>query len=125
MNLNKRNYPPEHGIRLPAGEMVRLIVSLFEKVGMPRENAALLGDILTRNDLRCLFSHGTRQVPYYLQKIKGGVFKLIMRTFKASEKIGEREIILSKPLSKVPELTILNLVFGCCVPNPVVSSSLR
>ncbi len=72
MNLNKRNYPPEHGIRLPAEEMLRLIVSLFKKVGMPREDAELLGDILTGNDLRCLFSHGTRQVPYYLQKIKDG-----------------------------------------------------
>ena len=72
MNLNKRNYPPEHGSRLPSGEMNGLIVSLFEKVGMPQEDAALLADILTRNDLRCLFSHGTRQVPYYLQKIQNG-----------------------------------------------------
>ena len=72
MNLNKRNYPPEHGIRLPVGEMVELIVSLFEKVEMPREDAKLLGDILAGNDLRCLFSHGTRQVPYYLKKIKDG-----------------------------------------------------
>ncbi len=72
MNLNKRNYPPEHGIRLPAGEMMELIVSLFEKVEMPKEDAELLGDILIRNDLRCLFSHGTRQVPYYLQRIKDG-----------------------------------------------------
>ncbi len=72
MNLNKRNYPPEHGIRLPAGEMKGLIVGLFERVGMPRQDAELLGKILAGNDRRCLFSHGTRQVPYYLQKIKDG-----------------------------------------------------
>ena len=72
MNLNKRNYPPDHGIRLPFGEMKELIVNLFEKVGMPREDAELLGQILVGNDQRCLFSHGTRQVPYYLQKIKDG-----------------------------------------------------
>ena len=72
MNLNKRNYPPEHGIRLPTGQMKDLIIALFEKMGMPRQDADLLGQILATNDQRCLFSHGTRQVPYYLQKIKDG-----------------------------------------------------
>ena len=69
MNLNRRNYPPEHGIRLPTEEMKQLIVRLFEKVDMPRQDAELLGGILSSNDQRCLFSHGTRQVPYYLEKI--------------------------------------------------------
>ena len=72
MNLNKRNYPPEHGIRLPTGQMKDLIIALFEKVGMPRQDADLLGQILATNDQRCLFSHGTRQAPNYLQKIKEG-----------------------------------------------------
>lgn len=72
MNLNKRNYPPEHGIRLPAGQMKDLIITLFEKVGMPRRDADLLGKILAANDQRCLFSHGSRQVPTYLQKIMEG-----------------------------------------------------
>ena len=72
MNLNRRNYPPERGIRLPFGEMKRLTASLFEKVDMRPEDASLLADILTQNDQRCLFSHGSRQVPYYLKKIKSG-----------------------------------------------------
>ena len=72
MNLNRRNYPPERGIRLPFGEMKACVAALFEKVDMTPEDAALLSDILTINDRRCLFSHGSRQVPYYLQKIKDG-----------------------------------------------------
>jgi LDH2 family malate/lactate/ureidoglycolate dehydrogenase len=72
MNLNRRNYPPDHGIRLPAEEMKGLTVRLFEGVGMPLADAEVLAHILNVNDRRCLFSHGTRQVPYYLQKIKDG-----------------------------------------------------
>lgn len=72
MNLNRRNYPPDHGIRLPFGEMKMLIAALFEKVDMPPEDAALLSDILAVNDRRCLFSHGSKQIPYYLKKIGDG-----------------------------------------------------
>lgn len=72
MNLNRRNYPPDHGIRLPAEEMKQLTVRLFEKVGMPVTDAETLAHILNINDRRCLYSHGTRQVPYYLQKINDG-----------------------------------------------------
>jgi len=72
MNLNRRNYPPDQGIRLPAEEMKSLTIRLFEKVGMPAADAEVLAHILNINDRRCLFSHGTRQVPYYLQKIQDG-----------------------------------------------------
>ena len=72
MNLNKRNYPAKSGIRVPAEEMKGLTVRLFEAVDMPREDAEVLANILNINDRRCLFSHGTRQVPYYLQRIKDG-----------------------------------------------------
>jgi LDH2 family malate/lactate/ureidoglycolate dehydrogenase len=72
MNLNRRNYPPDHGIRVPAPNMKSLTIQLFEKIGMPLKDAEVLAHILNINDRRCLFSHGTRQVPYYLQKIKDG-----------------------------------------------------
>jgi LDH2 family malate/lactate/ureidoglycolate dehydrogenase len=72
MNLNRRNYPPEHGIRLPLADLRDLLVRLFEAVDMAPEDAELLSGILSRNTERCLYSHGTGQVPYYLQKIKDG-----------------------------------------------------
>ena len=72
MNLNRRNYPPDHGIRLPAGEMKVLTERLMAAVGMPPSDAEVLAHILNINDRRCLFSHGTRQVPYYIQKIQDG-----------------------------------------------------
>ena len=48
MNLNKRNYPPENGIRPPAEEMRTLTLRLFEAVGMGREDAAVLAKILKK-----------------------------------------------------------------------------
>ena len=72
MNINKRNYPPEHGIRLPAEEMRALVAALFEKAGTSREDAGLMGEILTENDLSCVFSHGTHQVVGYIREMREG-----------------------------------------------------
>lgn len=72
VNMSMRNYPPKHGIRLPVEEMRGLVVALFEKVGMPPEDAALMGEILTMNDLECVFTHGTTQTPGYIREIQEG-----------------------------------------------------
>ena len=72
MNLNRRNYPPDHGIRIPFDDLKQFVAALFSKADMSPDDAELLADILTRNNQRCLYSHGTGQVPYYLQRIKDG-----------------------------------------------------
>ena len=72
INLNKRNYPPEAGIRVPATEIVRLVADLCERVGMPRADGERMGGILAENDQRCVFSHGTRRFPGYLEMIEQG-----------------------------------------------------
>jgi LDH2 family malate/lactate/ureidoglycolate dehydrogenase len=72
MNLNRRNYPPDHGIRVPAESIRSLLVALFQAVGMPDENAELLSGILSANTVRCNYSHGIGHVPYYLRKIEEG-----------------------------------------------------
>ncbi|MBT3342704.1 MAG: hypothetical protein HN712_01760 [Gemmatimonadetes bacterium] len=72
MNLNRRNYPPEHGIRVPFAQLKTLISGLFEAADMRVHDAQLLADILTRNNQRCLYSHGTGQIRHYLECIKKG-----------------------------------------------------
>ncbi len=72
INLDRRNYLPEHGIRVPADEHHGLLVRIFEKVGMPNADADLLAGILTRNNRRCIYSHGTGQVSHYLEEIREG-----------------------------------------------------
>jgi len=72
MPKHMRNYPPEKGMRLPAEEMQRLVAALFEKAGMSLEDAEFMGRVLTQNDLRCVFSHGTRAAAGYIHKIQEG-----------------------------------------------------
>ena len=57
-------------------------------------------EIQLRNDLATI-ELKSKDKNNYIQKQKGSLYKIIMRTFKASEKIGERVIQLSKPLSRV------------------------
>jgi L-2-hydroxycarboxylate dehydrogenase (NAD+) len=71
-NIVRHNYPPDHGIRLPAEELRDLLRTLFTKVGMGPDDADLMAGILTRNTLRCLYSHGTGRVPSYLKSITNG-----------------------------------------------------
>ena len=68
----RRNIPPEHGIRVPAEAMEAFIASLFERAGTNSEDAHLLGMTLTANDLRCIFSHGTNKISEYLTQIRAG-----------------------------------------------------
>ena len=72
MKHKRFNTSPERGIRLPSGEMSRLVVALFEQAGTSRQDAELMGEILTQNDLRCVFSHGTRQTSAYVRKMLDG-----------------------------------------------------
>ena len=70
--LTGRNYPPIHGIRVPAEDMARLAGELFETEGVTAEDAAFVADLLVLNDLRCVYSHGTRTLPYYLEHFRHG-----------------------------------------------------
>ena len=72
MNFNRRNYPPTHGIRVPAEEMKQLVVNLFTKVSMSAENARVMADLLVQTDLHCVFSHGTKQIADYIGMIRDG-----------------------------------------------------
>ena len=61
-----RNCPPEQGIRVPAAALGQLVGTLFEGAGTPPEDAGLMAQVLVQNDLRCVFSHGTRQLVRYI-----------------------------------------------------------
>jgi LDH2 family malate/lactate/ureidoglycolate dehydrogenase len=63
---------PENAIHIPAPKLRRYGAALFEAVGMPAEDAALLAELLVLNDLRGVVSHGTRQVPAYIDHFRAG-----------------------------------------------------
>lgn len=68
----RRNIFPEHGIRVPAHAMQTFIAALFGRAGLTGEEARLLAKILTANDLRCIFSHGTCAAKQYLHLLRTG-----------------------------------------------------
>ena len=69
---NRRNTFPEHGIRVPAEVMQNFISTLFLRAGLSDDDAKLMGHILTNNDLRCVFSHGTSACEQYLGLLRDG-----------------------------------------------------
>src|SRR5207249_7729011 len=66
------NVPPADAPHIPSPALRAFIAALFEAVEMPRENAALLAELLVLNDLRGVVSHGTRQVPAYVDHFRSG-----------------------------------------------------
>src|SRR5438105_15666675 len=66
------NVPPKDAIRVPAEALRELVAALLERVGVGAEDRSLLADLLVRNDLRGVFSHGSRQVATYARDIRDG-----------------------------------------------------
>ena len=66
------NSHPDRGIRVPYRVMEKYVRVLFLAVGMAEAHAQHMAVTLTANDLRCVFSHGTRQVRDYLAEMKNG-----------------------------------------------------
>jgi len=68
-----RNYPPEHGFRVPAAYLEDVVSRMFRSVNMDEEGAQLLARLLVANDECCVFSHGTKKLTEYLGQIHAGV----------------------------------------------------
>ncbi|MBI4531357.1 MAG: Ldh family oxidoreductase [Candidatus Latescibacteria bacterium] len=68
------NIPPKDFIRVPHEPLRRFVHAAFEKVSLTSEDAALIAQLLVSNDLRGVWSHGTQQVPSYLNHfMRGGL----------------------------------------------------
>ena len=61
------NTPPESFIRVQAEPMAAFVKDCFRAVGMSDEHAGQMAGWLTANDLRGVFSHGTRQTVAYVR----------------------------------------------------------
>ncbi len=59
------NHPPEDHIRVEAEKLQAFVSTAAQTVGLPAEKSELLATLLTKNDLRGIFSHGTEQIATY------------------------------------------------------------
>ena len=64
------NRPPDEFTPVMPEPLRKFIAAVFRHEGMPEERAALLAGLLVTNDLRGVFSHGTRQTPSYVNHFR-------------------------------------------------------
>ena len=66
------NRPPQDGIPVPPDALRTLVHDIGRKAGMPEDQATLLATLLVSNDLRGVFSHGSRQISDYARLLRDG-----------------------------------------------------
>ena len=66
------NQPPASSIRVSHENLARFVSAAAQAVGLPADKATLLGGMLAGNDLKGVFSHGTRQIGTYARLMKEG-----------------------------------------------------
>ena len=67
-----RNVVPESYIRVECAKMRDFVSQAGSAAGLPEEKAQLLAEILTENDLKGNFSHGTRAIGRYCRSMMAG-----------------------------------------------------
>lgn len=67
------NTPPSTYLTVPHTDLQALVTQMGETVGLPTDKAALLAELLTANDLRGVFSHGTTQMATYARLLRDGI----------------------------------------------------
>ena len=67
------NLPPSSYINVAHPVLQAFIAQLGQTVGLPADKAELLAELLTANDLRGVFSHGTTQMATYARLLRDGV----------------------------------------------------
>lgn len=66
------NRPPDTFVPVAADVLERFAATVFERAGVAPEQAVFLANLLVTNDLRGVFSHGTRQVTAYVDHFQKG-----------------------------------------------------
>jgi LDH2 family malate/lactate/ureidoglycolate dehydrogenase len=67
------NIPPESFVRVAPAELQAFAARLTGAAGVPAAQSALLAELLTTNDLRGVFSHGTQQLATYVRLLRDGL----------------------------------------------------
>ena len=67
------NQPPETFIRVPVEALQAFVAGAGQAAGLTGDRAARLAALLSDNDARGVFSHGTRQIATYARLMRDGV----------------------------------------------------
>jgi LDH2 family malate/lactate/ureidoglycolate dehydrogenase len=64
------NQPTSDAIQIPHDRLHAFVMEAAARIGIPQEQATLLGQLLIANDLRGILSHGSRQMLRYAREIR-------------------------------------------------------
>lgn len=90
-------------VRVDPGALAGLVEALFRSEGVSADDAETIARVQVEADLRGMYSHGTRAVPMYLERIRRGIIK-------------------PRPTIRVSDLGVAALVDGDEGPGQVVAS---
>ena len=65
--------PEETGLRVQAEPLKDFSVRVFQKMGVPEEDARITADVLVAADLRGIDSHGVARLRRYVNGLRDGV----------------------------------------------------
>jgi LDH2 family malate/lactate/ureidoglycolate dehydrogenase len=80
MNIELENF-----VKVEPGKMENFVSNLAQKAGMPEEKAGFLAKLLVKNDLRGVFSHGTRQIATYARIMRDGLLNPDPQVYTTNE----------------------------------------
>lgn len=79
------NHPPEPSIRVSHYDLHAFVAHAAQTAGLPPQKAERLAQLLTDNDLRGVFSHGTRQIATYARLLRDGVLNARAEPYTVQE----------------------------------------
>jgi L-2-hydroxycarboxylate dehydrogenase (NAD+) len=68
-----RSMESEKTVQVQADSLRSLCVRVFQKMGMPAEDARITADVLVTADLRGVDSHGVARLGFYVERLRNGV----------------------------------------------------
>src|SRR5215216_5792429 len=66
------NKVPADGVPVLPEKLRALVYEVMTRAGLPDDKATLLSELLVQNDLRGVFSHGSRQITDYARLLRDG-----------------------------------------------------
>jgi len=95
-----------------AGDLLALAVDIFERTGVPADEARIVANALVEADLRGMQSHGVLRVPIYVEKIRAGGFRAGHKGTVVRETNGTALLDAEDGLGQVVSLRAMDLAIG-------------
>ena len=66
----------EETVYIDSGTLENFIRDVFEGLGVPKDDASIIAEVLITSDLRGIDSHGIQRCKMYYDRIKAGIYEV-------------------------------------------------